>query len=673
TNGRNVLACSVSNLQHWWQEWELQCLVLASFALQAFFLFAAGIRRRNMSPVLRLLLWLAYLSADYVAVFVLGHLSLEINDPRHQLVLLWAPVLLLHLGGQETITAFSMQDNELWKRHLLGLVTQVVLAVYVVAKSWRSNNGLLVGPVALMFISGTVKYAERTWALRTATPDTIKGSRMSDLYDTMRRYQDPARSAADVERYNKEIVGRRKWWLQEEYADLVEAAGDSFPNCINALMDIPVAPWLLPHIWDMIEEIVGPRVSGPPSPSTQQDQGAIKDDDVFPSRAYKMGEIQLSLMYDHLYTKVGLRYAQQLKPGVTLLGLPLLTLVTTSSALVLFAAVVRKDGGGVYITVDVAVSYVLLAGAVALELLSVLTFTLSFRSYCFLREKLGASSGFTKAVFWLVRATIPQAATSDWRGTPRSTTSPTTPRSSSATSWTTRGGCSSLATSGDRESWSCGGYSKQSDVYKSIDKVDFPTSVVMWHLITDMCFALTDGGNLGDRQRHMRLAREVSSYLMCLVMERRVMTSSEGHVAHRKARDEVKKILAKHNVRKMLEAGVPMIADPAEDGTAPEGVDVVFARDSYETIRPVLPRAWRLAQALLHGQQDTETGTGGGGGDHPWELIASVWIEMLFHLATRCEPGFHAKNLCTGGEFITHVRFLLLNRGIGWNFILGRA
>jgi hypothetical protein len=91
-------------------------MVLASFVLQAFFLFAAGIRRRNMSPVLRFLLWLAYLSADYVAVFVLGHLSLEIDDPRHQLVLLWAPVLLLHLGGQETITAFSMQDNELWKR-----------------------------------------------------------------------------------------------------------------------------------------------------------------------------------------------------------------------------------------------------------------------------------------------------------------------------------------------------------------------------------------------------------------------------------------------------------------------------------------------------------------------------------------------------------------------------
>ncbi|XP_062198874.1 uncharacterized protein LOC133901547 [Phragmites australis] len=198
----------------------------------------------------------------------------------------------------------------------------------------------------------------------------------------------------------------------------------------------------------------------------------------------------------------------------------------------------------------------------------------------------------------------------------------------------------------------------------------------MWHLITDMCFLLAKGKDGG---RHMLLAREVSNYLMDLVMERRVMISSEGHVAHRKARDEVKKILAQHKerinendteaVKKMLESGVHKIADPAKGGAVPEGVDVVFARNSYETMRPVLPRAWRLAQVLLHGP---DRGTGGGG-DLPWEMIASVWMEMLFHLAPRCEAGFHANNLSTGGEFITHVRFLLLNRGIGWNFVLGRA
>ena len=37
----------------------------------------------------------------------------------------WAPFLLLHLGGLDSITAYSLQDSELGRRHLLGLVIQV--------------------------------------------------------------------------------------------------------------------------------------------------------------------------------------------------------------------------------------------------------------------------------------------------------------------------------------------------------------------------------------------------------------------------------------------------------------------------------------------------------------------------------------------------------------------
>jgi hypothetical protein len=46
----------------------------------------------------------------------------------------WAPFVLVHLGGQDTITALSKQDNDLWLRHLLSLVSQVLVSAYVVAK-----------------------------------------------------------------------------------------------------------------------------------------------------------------------------------------------------------------------------------------------------------------------------------------------------------------------------------------------------------------------------------------------------------------------------------------------------------------------------------------------------------------------------------------------------------
>jgi hypothetical protein len=53
-------------------------------------------------------------SADLVAVFVLGHLAVSgcTSRPRHELMPFWAPFVLVHLGGQSSITAFSMQDND---------------------------------------------------------------------------------------------------------------------------------------------------------------------------------------------------------------------------------------------------------------------------------------------------------------------------------------------------------------------------------------------------------------------------------------------------------------------------------------------------------------------------------------------------------------------------------
>ena len=105
-----------------WNQWAIQILVLLSFTLQVVLLLA-GIRRRKAPTVLRLLLWLAYQLADSTAIYALGHLSLSSTPRDHQLVAFWAPFLLLHLGGQDTMTAFSMEDNALWKRHLLSLAT----------------------------------------------------------------------------------------------------------------------------------------------------------------------------------------------------------------------------------------------------------------------------------------------------------------------------------------------------------------------------------------------------------------------------------------------------------------------------------------------------------------------------------------------------------------------
>ncbi|XBJ28087.1 hypothetical protein VPH35_005243 [Triticum aestivum] len=128
----------------------------------------AELRRRIDSGVLRAFVWSAYMMADATAIYVLGHMSVMSRSPEHELVAFWAPFLLLHLGGQDNITAYSIEDNKLWLRHLQTLAVQVAAATYVVYASSILTSGLLRAATMLMFVVGVAKYGERVWALKCA-------------------------------------------------------------------------------------------------------------------------------------------------------------------------------------------------------------------------------------------------------------------------------------------------------------------------------------------------------------------------------------------------------------------------------------------------------------------------------------------------------------------------
>ncbi|XP_078153689.1 uncharacterized protein LOC144548851 [Carex rostrata] len=84
----------------------------------------------------------------------------------------WAPFLLLHFGGPDTITSYSIEDNELWWKHFLGLVVQVVVSFMVLLELVAIPR--LRVAAALVFIAGLVKYIERTLALRSSSVDQLK-------------------------------------------------------------------------------------------------------------------------------------------------------------------------------------------------------------------------------------------------------------------------------------------------------------------------------------------------------------------------------------------------------------------------------------------------------------------------------------------------------------------
>lgn len=115
-----------------WEDWQLRLLVLASLFIQYFLFIAALLRKRRIPHWFRSLIWLAYHGCDAVVIYALAtlfniHKKDEAMDSVH-IDTLWAPILLMHLGGQDGITAYSIEDNENWRRHLLISVSQVSAA-----------------------------------------------------------------------------------------------------------------------------------------------------------------------------------------------------------------------------------------------------------------------------------------------------------------------------------------------------------------------------------------------------------------------------------------------------------------------------------------------------------------------------------------------------------------
>ena len=101
-------------LRRFWNEWEIQALVLLGLIIQSILTVMGNRRKYLASHTLSFILWFAYLLADWFAAFSLSVLSKNagnFEDPKFALKVFWAQFFLLYLGGPDTITAYSLEDN----------------------------------------------------------------------------------------------------------------------------------------------------------------------------------------------------------------------------------------------------------------------------------------------------------------------------------------------------------------------------------------------------------------------------------------------------------------------------------------------------------------------------------------------------------------------------------
>uniref|UniRef100_A0A8R7QWD6 DUF4220 domain-containing protein n=1 Tax=Triticum urartu TaxID=4572 RepID=A0A8R7QWD6_TRIUA len=169
----------VSAALQWWEESQLRILVIASLVIQYILLVGSVARRYPIRSWFRPIIWLAYLGSDAIAIYGLATLFNRHRKPQNDgdegiLELLWAPILLIHLGGQDGITAYNIEDNELWTRHILTSVSQVTVAVYVFWKSWQGRfEKILLAAAQALFIPGILKCIEKPLAFNRASINSL--------------------------------------------------------------------------------------------------------------------------------------------------------------------------------------------------------------------------------------------------------------------------------------------------------------------------------------------------------------------------------------------------------------------------------------------------------------------------------------------------------------------
>ncbi|VAH40123.1 unnamed protein product [Triticum turgidum subsp. durum] len=680
-----------------WINWGSQIGVLLSLAFQVILHLFANVRRRSSSAMLRVPLWLAYQLSDMTAIYAAGQLLYSSNTPQdHQLIALWAPFLLLHLGGPDNITAYALEDSKLWKRHLLILAVQVAGAGYVLYKYIAGSGILLTLAAILILVIGVAKYGERTWALRAANFSILQSSikatkEKSKTKSSLMTSKEETKSKSSLK-----VPRRDQYFYQEWYNDLpdeliLQRAHSLFHICKRGIVD----------------SVVEIDVAGTPSKVTIQE---LKNDH---EKMWRVMEMELSLMYDILYTKANVIHSWF---GYCIRTISPLTVI---ASLMLFR-LSNKDG---YSRVDIAITYTLLGGALVLEtksLLGALGSSWALGFLCATRLDWLRHSSLCTGRWYRLRRTLLSLRRS-WPGKMIMT--------GGSRRWSGIIGqhnmlrfCAGqvdpmsrrlenlfmvlgLGEWWDRRYYSCtvvvpknvmkcaqkvGRWSQDDintmgvlrhkwgeaaldnrvyhELYKELEKyhgVEFHESIICWHIATDLILARVEkekGHFAADSSA--QIVRALSNYMMFLLVNSPYMLPGlPQNCLYKQTCNNLDKICDDYNLvgslgdnlwtvlKKLLGLHHHRVLESS--GLEKKLADVILelpkghAGSGSET--PRLLYARRIAVLILESEVV----------DDKVRLLLDLWIDFLAYAANRCIRESHAKKLSTGGELMTIVWLIL--------------
>lgn len=665
-----------------WNDWELCVMVLLSLFLQII-LILFGTRRKYIAQNwVRVVLWIAYLYADYVATLSLGILSnndlgdKKPTDPNTAIRAFWAPFLLLHLGGPDNFTAYSIEDNELWLRHLLGLVVEVGVAIYVTLASWtNAPRNFVAIPV---FIAGIIKYSERIWCMMSASTENFRESLLP-----------PADPGPSYVKFMEEYRSSRAGGLGIAYAEVVEVA-DSVQQ-VKATITDPNVRTLhdASLLFDMFKRIFSDLIL-----SLQDIQLSLSIlATAKPLDAFKVIEIELGFMYDFLYTKATLVFS---RVGILLRSICLSSMIFALAALLIY--VDMESQAHIYR----AITYLLLFIGIFLEFYGIAVLLQSDWTLLWVGT---LENQPMKLLLWIISSS--RRHKSSWWSNSMAQHNllfsclkdeeSRFPRFQKALHIEK---AIEIFKDQEREPVSeemkklifeqlkyrspdpqnlinlkqlHGSYRGEVVLKKmncfstlgwSIAEVEFDQSLLLWHVATELCCHL-DLKKYSDHVSEPRpeMSQALSNYMMYILAKLpSMLPKGIGQIRYADTCAEAKEFFSSRKMEPELEQSrACMMLLQLDTEILP---NIVKGNRS----KSVLFDAVRLAK-LLQSLETEESWKN----KQKWEMVSEVWVEMLSYAASQCGWNHHAQQLRRGGELLTHVCLLMTHLGLSEQFQISQG
>ncbi|KAJ9540731.1 hypothetical protein OSB04_027237 [Centaurea solstitialis] len=657
-----------------WNEHALRGLLLSSIGLQIVLILLGHLRKHHPRTLLRTALWFVYFLAFAVvpiALSITAQSAVEVcNDTRHsdskhqkkntrELMSFWASFLLLHLGGPNSITAYSSEDNELWLRHLVFLVFQSVVALYILLLSWPGCSHLPLLSM-LVYVAGCIKCFQRVRALRSGNTEHLRESMLG-----------PADPGPDYVKFLEEFQLKKSQGFDVKVEEV--AAEPPLP-VILASRESPCKEVL--EAYDLFQtfkrlfvDLILTYEDRDRSTSYFRRLDSARE-------AFRAVEIENGFAYDKLYTKAAAVY--------TSMGL---VLHATSAFLVLLVlpGFVFYSKTGNFHTVDVAITYVLMAAEILKEIFTLIAMLRSDWTDIWLNQH-----NRTRDI--LVFPFLTQPSKQRWSNSiaqsdllsvalgekparflraqklfgidkhlemQRYQTYRDVSDNLKDMIYTQFGelaacGCGSNSNGICIHNGSFSSFSlrknKCNNLLWSINEVaEFSQIVLIWHIATALC---DNSEEVHDSSEINRIeSKHISEYLVNLLISNpEMLPMGIGMIRYRDTCADAVRFFEKKGpvtgkaeaCRKLLEVDCKELSPSIVKG---------------DRSKSVLFDGCRLALDL----KEMETA-------FMWKVVSQVWIEILAYAAANCRGVQHSQQLGGGGEFLTHVWLLMAHLGMTEHF-----